>query len=67
MSWNVCKLFYYHSIQVCYSLCIKADGAVAYCFIAVGDMQVGCPLKHILLWVPLGGCHRVLHTKAILS
>ena len=51
--------------QVGYSLCIKADGAVAHRLIAVGDVEVGRPLKHILLRVPLGGCHWVLHTKTI--
>lgn len=49
----------------CHSLCTKDYGAKSYRFIAVGDVKVGRPLKHILLRVPLGGCHWVLHTKAI--
>ena len=35
----------------------------AHRFKAVGDVKVGSPLKDVLLWVPLSGCHWVLHTS----
>ena len=35
----------------------------AHRFKAVGDVKVGSPLKDILLWMPLSGCHWVLHTS----
>ena len=53
----------YDLCKDCQVYCESKGRRAAYRFKAVRYMETGGPLKHILLWMPLCGCHRVLQAS----